>query len=147
MEVKEIYWMAALLDGEGTFGISNTKSPTIRLVLTDKDLIERVSKFFKRPFYLDKRGGRKDMYSISICSTDAAGWMFTLYSLLSVRRQIRIREVIKEWVEHKSPQRHKAFISIINGNKICTLHGPVSGDNVIYYKRLTACKACYSGIN
>ena len=91
---RDIHWLAGILEGEGTFGDRRR----IRLKMTDRDVVERVAKLWKRPLVVEKlQPNRKQAYSTAIGSIDAIGWMMTLYSLLGTRRQTKIRQILADW--------------------------------------------------
>ena len=95
-DIKQLYWLAGLLDGEASF-ITNGNSPVIKLTMTDKDLVEKVSKMFDRPMYEYKQGRLKTIYVVTVGSNDAIAWMQTLYSLMGQRRKNQIKSIILKW--------------------------------------------------
>lgn len=46
MELKDLYWLAGLLEGEGCFTYSGS-TPMVQLQMTDKDVVERASLLLK----------------------------------------------------------------------------------------------------
>lgn len=101
--LKDIYWLAGLLEGEGTFFFR--KTPVISIEMSDKDTIERVKNIIcpsKNQSIVDRtlnedRRNTKITYTISIYGANAIGWMMTIYSLMSKRRKERIKEIIINW--------------------------------------------------
>lgn len=108
MRVRDITWVAGILEGEGYFGFRN--SPTIRLSMTDKDTVEKIKNLmarnrivykFRSPSENPKHGQK---YTFSIHGTTAIQWMMTIYSLMSIRRKAKIREIINSWRSMRNKQ-------------------------------------------
>jgi len=102
--VKEIAWVAGILEGEGHFGFTNVgkRSPMITLQMTDLDVVERVRSLVDKSQSIkigkDKRKETyKDIYRITLNGSRAIEWMMTIYPLMSVRRKSRIRECVETW--------------------------------------------------
>lgn len=106
IETKDIYWLAGLLEGEGCFhaqrqGIKRRRSlPIIVIAMCDEDVVRRAHGVMKptSTVKLDAQDApRQPQYRLTVAGRCAAGWMMTLYPLMGVRRQARIREVLTEW--------------------------------------------------
>ena len=98
MTSQELNWVAGIVEGEGC--IIWTKTPNLRVVMTDKDVMERLASYWKTKLYTYHRGhenGRKTQYVLNMFGSKAVSWMFTLYSLLGLRRRAKIEEVIAQW--------------------------------------------------
>jgi len=129
MGVKEFYWLAGIIEGEGNFSIKNNSSPTITISMTDEDVIDRVAKILKRPYSKEDRSHRpnaKDIYTVNICGVDAISWMFTLYSLFGKRRQAKILEIIKFW-RAVPVTKNKGNYCNVHQREITHLNGYKSG--------------------
>jgi hypothetical protein len=105
LETKNIYWLAGILEGEGTFSVKQSLSgkftPRITIEMSDSDVIDKV-KLLMSPatsIGVRKRGEStyKIMYSFSVYGVIAIEWMMTLYPLMSIRRKAKISEVIGIW--------------------------------------------------
>jgi hypothetical protein len=98
MNLKDLYWLAGILEGEGSFGFYN-RIAVICVQTTDKDVIERICRIMGGNYttILPRRPGYKVIYNVGIRSTIAIGWMFTLYSLMGARRKNKILDVIRDW--------------------------------------------------
>lgn len=125
--MKDIYWLAGLLEGEGSFTLAKF-SPAVRLRMTDKDVVTRVARLFNRSVSeYEGRPGDKQVYVTTIGGSDAIEWMFTLYSELGVRRREQIRQVVEVWrTRHvgRSPLRSHCkkghpLITRENGKRNC----------------------------
>jgi hypothetical protein len=101
--MKDIAWLAGLLEGEGCFRI-HKKSPGITVNMTDEDVVARAAKVFGYPkpdkAYI-QRTGRKPIWCFSMHGKHAVAWMMTLYTFMGERRRAKIREIIIEWTAHK----------------------------------------------
>lgn len=100
LNVNNIYWLAGLFDGEASFYWNpNSRSCQVQLAMTDEDTIIKVCTLIKQPkYYLVKRQDKyKQLYSIHLSGKKAIGLMMTLFSLLSIRRQEKIMEIINQW--------------------------------------------------
>lgn len=96
----KIAWVAAIIDGEGHIGLSQGR-PRISVEMTDEDLIDRLlllSGTGKK--YGPYSGTNKDCWQwIVNKSSDAIALCYTIYPIMSIRRQNKIREVITRWLE------------------------------------------------
>lgn len=110
-DIKEIYWLAGILEGEGSFCIArDSKYPkqrrfSISVVSTDRDVIERSSTIlcgYERVSGCSSNVGYKQVYQIHLTGKEAIAWMMTLYPLMSKRRKAKIKEVITEWKNYSS---------------------------------------------
>jgi hypothetical protein len=149
MDVKKLYWLAGLLEGEGSFGFYNG-GPMIQLKMNDLDVIQKAHKVLgctsnvvtvSRPAPEHNVG-----YKAIVQGSRAIGWMFTVYPLMGKRRQEQISKAITEWKNHSAvsnPHRHKGKITVVDGEKVCTLHGAVKGLNERRIGRWVYCKGCY----
>lgn len=101
--IKEIAWIAGLLEGEGSFGLTNNgKSPCIWLSMTDVDTVQKVRDVIDKSKSIaisidSRKESYKDQYKITFNGSKAVAWMMTIYPLMSIRRQARIRECLNAW--------------------------------------------------
>lgn len=109
LAMKDIGWLAGILEGEGWFGYYNTARVAINM--TDPDVIQRVKTLFGGSVYLPKpRENRKQLYCWAASGGRAAGIMMTVYPMLGARRQARVREVLMQWL---APKRHRTAQSCL----------------------------------
>lgn len=102
---RDIGWLTGLLEGEGCFGIYQNRDRYwqvhLYLQMADRDVVERAARLmgYSRPLRVvpDKRPNRKVQYRFSLSGSPAIGWMMTLYPVMGLRRQGRIRQVIRKW--------------------------------------------------
>ena len=106
-DIKDIYWLAGLLEGEGTFYVVNERYPCMQYGSSDRDIVYRAAMLMMVPGKITEhkskyRDGhiRKKHYRLSLSGSLAAQWMMTIYSLMSVRRKSKIKEVLTVWQNH-----------------------------------------------
>lgn len=101
--VKEIAWVAGLLEGEGCF--VNKGTPKIAIQMTDLDVMEAYGKLVGKGLNPKPHGNRrrknggelKPCWVCLLTGRDAAQWMMTIYPLMGERRQEKIRECLRKW--------------------------------------------------
>lgn len=110
--MKDLYWLAGLIDGEGCFTTSlirrNSRLFKIKVDSTDVDTASRVSRImlgYKRLYQTKSLAlrdkGHKRLYCVIVNGNHAIQWMMTLYPLMSIRRKARIKELIEMWKSYK----------------------------------------------
>ena len=111
MDTHDRYWIAGLLEGEGTFyNGSNGKYryPCIQLAMTDKDIIDRAHAiiggkgrvFTKNPGPVDG-APRQVLYTFKVHGQNAVNVMNEIMPIMGVRRMARMKEVISEFEQAK----------------------------------------------
>lgn len=98
MDAKQLYWLAGLLEGEGSFGCYKSSHqydyhvPTIQLVMTDGDVMLKASSYMGTNSHKQKVPARgiKHPYKTSLSGEAAARLMIVLYPLMGDRRQSQI---------------------------------------------------------
>ena len=146
ISVKDIAWLAGLLEGEGCFcGASNRPHrPAIQLAMTDVDIVRRAGRILGSRiggpyFHKQKRldgGNRKSFYRCGVSGHFAAAWMMTLYPLLGERRKNKIKELLEIWKSSFVEKRRAPRAP--NGARTpakCHPSNAVVGDGL--------CKRCY----
>lgn len=101
---KELFWLAGLLEGEGSFMVgppSKPNLPVISLEMVDKDIIHRVSKLLNKDYSsLKSRNIKwKETYRICLYGKNAVELMKLLYPLMGQRRKNQIRRAIDSYIE------------------------------------------------
>lgn len=101
-EPKDIYWLAGMLEGEGSFCQQpNRKFPRISFVSTDFDVALRVATLLNCNVGgrgdKNRPGHHKPVYLVQVAGREAIGWMMTLYRLMGQRRRAKIRELLQDW--------------------------------------------------
>jgi hypothetical protein len=91
----ERYWLAGLLEGEGTFVAgppSRRGAPALALVMTDADVVQRVARMWDRALVAirPRQPHHKTAYASRVRGATAAIWMRGVRRLLGARRQHQI---------------------------------------------------------
>lgn len=100
-------WLAALLEGEGSFTCQVVSEynirPRITLNMTDKDVVDRAAKLFGAPLWgpYSKQAPRKDVWATAVAGWHAAEWMRILQPYLGKRRQAKVSEILGVWGQRK----------------------------------------------
>lgn len=97
MNVREMYWLAGLLEGDGSFVINKkTNCPAISLGMNDKDIVEKAARLLGNvPVYSDILPGGSTRYRFRLNGKPAIQAMVALRPLMGKRRQKRMLEIIK----------------------------------------------------
>lgn len=103
MQDKDLYWLAGLLEGEGSFlkgPPSRPHSPIIALEMTDKDIMKRASQLLEtKPYFCKARvEGWKPTYKLQLRGTRAAITMKIFKPLMGLRRQAAIDRALECFV-------------------------------------------------
>jgi len=104
ISVKEIYWVAGFLEGEGYFGYQN--SSTIRIVAaqTSTDPLLRLQNLFGGKIYSIKRKAGEAGQTVHkwyLNGPMAAGLCMTIYALMSSKRKEQIGTALRAWLARK----------------------------------------------
>ena len=95
IEVKDVAWLAGLLEGEGCFSLKKEKYPRISLGMTDEDVVIRAASLIKVRVY-----HHKNVWSFHVHGAYAIQWMMTLYPFFGKRRKEMVVSIIKFWKEY-----------------------------------------------
>ena len=99
IDVQDLYWLAGLLEGEGSFvpgPPSSPRSPLLQISMADRDVIERAAKLIEAGITVvpARREGWRTAYATRLSGPRAVRWMERLRPLMGVRRQRQIDEAI-----------------------------------------------------
>lgn len=99
--IYKLYWLVGILEGEGCF--SYDCSPGIKVGMTDKDIIQKISKIFNRKMRgpYKYKNNKKEVYYTEIFGISAIEWMKAIYPLMGKRRKNMIRKILNRF--KKSP--------------------------------------------
>lgn len=92
----DMYWLAGLLEGEGSFlkgPPSSPGQPIVQLPMTDQDVVERAARLFDRavtPWDRSSERPRKRVFITAIKGAAAVRVMRALYPVMGVRRRTQI---------------------------------------------------------
>jgi hypothetical protein len=98
-------WLAALLEGEGSFNVASTGgSLRITIGMTDKDTINTAARIMSNHVKLSKRRGTspegkscKDVYRFEISGERAAFVARKILPFMHTRRRQKIQSILREW--------------------------------------------------
>ena len=99
MDASELYWLAGLLEGEGTFVHGPPSAPTvpqIRVEMTDRDVVARVASAFERTVlqHTERAFGHKPSFSTTVKGASASYFMRLLAPVLGARRRVQIEAAL-----------------------------------------------------
>lgn len=92
LSIRNIYWIAGFLEGEGSFGLVDKKYPLISAGQKQKYPLEKL-KILLRHGHITKG----DIWRYGLSHFRAIGVMMTIYNLMSPKRQEQIKKVILRW--------------------------------------------------
>jgi hypothetical protein len=117
MDIKELYWLAGIIEGEGCFDATRRRSngahyPHITVNMTDEDVVRRCHAVAKvgtvyGPHLSPSRAHHQPIWTWKVGKmADAVGLMMTLYPIMGERRQAKIRERLAMWQAEDHPGRN-----------------------------------------
>lgn len=110
--------LAELIEGEGCL-LFQDNSPSIRLEMCDKDVIEWANNLFGSTIYARKRFKNwKTTYLIVVSGQKAISIMMSIYPLMGQRRKTKIKEIIEKWKQvpltnHKAKIKNRVVLQEI----------------------------------
>ena len=109
LDSKDLYWLAGYLEGEGCFLRPSPSTPTIPKIMavsTDRDVIERVGRFFGVSYIFHKKPSKshwKDSYRVASTGKNAVKIMASIYPIMGKRRQEQIRVASNDMAINDQP--------------------------------------------
>jgi hypothetical protein len=105
MTDQDFYWLAGLLEGEGSFSPGPPSAPNsvrITLSMTDRDVVARVAALWSVSYHevREKRSierGWKPAYHVSLRGKRAVEFMHELLPVMGERRQLQIRRALASY--------------------------------------------------
>jgi hypothetical protein len=99
---SELYWLAGLLEGEGSFLAgppSAPRSPALQVAMVDRDVIDRVGGLLGVSVMVlpSRRAGWRTAYSVRVRGSHAVLWMTLLRPLMGKRRQGQIDRAVASY--------------------------------------------------
>ena len=112
IDTTEKYWLAGLLEGEGSFvkgSPSNPSQSAISLQMTDEDIISKVSNIFGVKYHKCKKqkSHHKHSYALHKRGSGAVEIMKELLPLMGKRRQEQIHDAITSYYKYKNNRINK----------------------------------------
>jgi len=130
MDIKELYWAAGFLEGEGTFPWR--KKPNNQFAIyanqVDPESLYRLKQHWGGYIYGPLKRGHQPFFVWYLGGPNAAAFAMMLYPLLTGRRQEKIKFALAEWRKVPFNGRHKercnrghslADARVINGSRHC----------------------------
>lgn len=123
MDSNNLYWLAGLLEGEGSFVKQTTHPITVSLQMTDKDVVVKASKFFGVKYWgrhpkRYKDNGWKKVYGFQARGARIIPLLKQLYPLMGDRRKAQIKEMIDSCTSVAyNPPTNKEAIEMYNMNR------------------------------
>jgi hypothetical protein len=114
----EIAWLAGIYEGEGSCSITSGRAIRVEIVMTDRDIIERVQSLtgLGSVSSLAPRGEKyKPSYRWSVGSINAVVFLTAILPWLGKRRSGRAQDAIDNWNSNKK-QSTAGDIACINGH-------------------------------
>lgn len=131
----ELYWLAGLLEGEGSFVAgppSSPNCPRVQLPMTDRDVVEHAAHLFDRPVWRSDRGadlGYKPAFLTSIKGAAAVRLMSALRPVMGERRRSQIDHALEHpynprmrWYRHASACSVVACDRAVRAKGLCKTH-------------------------
>lgn len=99
MKPADRYWLAGLLEGEGSFTYHRQTRgryvPKVIVRMTDLDVVERAAALMGSRIHTQKRlGGHKDLHGTAVTGKRAVRLMRSLLPLMGERRSTQIRRFL-----------------------------------------------------
>ncbi len=99
---EDLYWLAGLLEGEGSFlkgPPSAPRHPVVALQMTDKDVVSRVAAMFGRKTgcWQSPQARWRPTYMTRITGAKAVAWMTALRPLMGTRRRAQIDRALASY--------------------------------------------------
>lgn len=135
LSLKDIYWSAGFLDGEGSFQfIKNTAR--ISAPQNSPEVLYKLQTFFGGHIY---ETPQLNNWSWFLYSNPAIGVMYTIYNLMSDKRKNEIKNVINLWRESKIVARRSRY------KTHCKRGHEWKPNNLYYYAKGVTCGICRFG--
>jgi hypothetical protein len=126
-DLKELFWAAGFLEGEGTFG-DWAKNLRCSAVQVQREPLERLQRLFGGSigFKRSRNPRHQDQFCWTVSGHRAAGVMMTAYVLMSLRRKAQIRKGLTIW---------KQRTQLLGANRVrCKRGHLMTAENTITYK-------------
>jgi len=128
VSTADIHWVAGFLEGEGSFTASHNvhgTAVTISAPQVQREPLERLQRIMGGHIY--RRGSGIHLWNLTRGAV-VVGWMMTLFSLMSSKRQTQIKTALDVWQEVPSTRyqcrrgHHRTMLTTYiaaNGTRRC----------------------------
>ena len=118
MEDKDLYWLAGLLEGEGSFSKgppSQPNTPSISCQMTDEDIIKRLASLVDIGYCECKpqKEHHKVSYKVNLRGAKAVKLMMLISDLMGERRKLQIKAALKGYDPQKKAKIKDNDLEII----------------------------------
>lgn len=96
IDLKDIYWAAGFMEGEGSFRFTKSKSGQVSAPQKQSECLERLQSMFGGSIYGPETTGR-DIYQWQLNGDKAVGIMMMLFPLMSQKRKAQIKKSVDAW--------------------------------------------------
>lgn len=93
---NDLFWLAGLLEGEGTFHLQRGKYIHMAFSSIDKDVVERVAALWNSGIGHSFTQANKKIYKTTLTGRRAKPWLELLKPLMGIRRQTQIAVCLGE---------------------------------------------------
>src|ERR1700733_8067762 len=104
MTPEETAWCAGVLESEGCFHLQEGRYPRVRVMMTDRDVLERLRLLVSgKPLRVipKRQAHHKQAWQLDICTSQkAANLMQLVRPWMGKRRTARIDECLAAWSKH-----------------------------------------------
>lgn len=99
IKLTELYWLAGIFEGEGYFGLEKGRRLNTAVMMTDKDVVDRVHDILGFGIRGERSlpSGKTAYRWSSNAQPYVAGLMMTLFPLMGERRQEKIIRCLAVW--------------------------------------------------
>lgn len=117
MTRKEKYWLAGILEGEACFSKSPPSEPNskvgIKVEMTDRDIVERVSSLFGgysiQKIERDRKESWSDCYRTTVTGSRAIEIMKAIKPIMGERRTKKIESIIESYNPYAVQEAHSNY--------------------------------------
>ncbi len=135
MTLRDIYWTAGFMEGDGSFLFGKSRHLTATASQVQRWPLERLQNLFGGR--ISEHQPKNPKWSLihvwTLTGATAAGLMMTLYSLMSEHRKGQIKQALDGWKTKKVPNVMK---------RSCPQGHPYTEENTRLYKNQRRCLEC-----
>jgi hypothetical protein len=92
---RDLYWLAGLLEGEGSFDLHRGRYPRVRLGMTDRDVVGRAATLLGGKVRLSLKGApAQAMWHVEVSGSKAEAAMKAILPHMGARRSAKIATIL-----------------------------------------------------
>lgn len=134
--IRELYWSAGFLEGDGSFLFGTNKTPLVTATQVQRWPLGKLQRLYGGNIYFQKRDKNpnwSDFYRWNLTGEQAAGLMMTLYSVMTKKRQGQILTALGGW---------KAMPVSLKYQTYCKRGHEFTEENTYRYNGMRQCLQC-----